>query len=171
MRLSVYYYNFAESEMHSWKMPCTSLKIDWVLLASTLFFCYNKIGLSFPKMTIRSYLWGMRLCTLAALSALGLVVFFVNPAADGLLGQVIFFASLFFFITGIATLFLFWLRRNFSRSGELEISIGISFRQGVLIALAVCALFLLQGFRLLVWWDGGIVVVGVLLIELWFLSR
>jgi len=113
----------------------------------------------------------MRLFALAALAGLGLVVFFVNPAADGLLGQAMFFASLFFFTTGIATLFLFWLRRTFSKSGELEAGIGISFRQGALIALAVCALFLLQGFRLLVWWDGGIVVVGTLLIELWFLSR
>jgi hypothetical protein len=122
-------------------------------------------------MTIRGYLWGMRFCTLAALVALGLVVFFVNPVADGLLGQMMFFVSLFFFTTGIATLFLFWLRRTFSRASDLEVGISISFRQGALIALAVCALFLLQGFRLLVWWDGGIVVVGVLLIELWFLSR
>lgn len=122
-------------------------------------------------MTIQSYLWGMRLCTLAALAALGLVVFFVNPAADGLLGQTMFFTGLFFFTTGIATLFLFWLRRTFSKNSELEASIGISFRQGALVALAVCALFLLQSFRLLVWWDGGIVVVGILLIELWFLSR
>jgi len=123
-------------------------------------------------MTIRSYLWGMRVFALAALAALAFVVLCVDPKRDGLIGQVFFYASLFFSVTGVATLFLFWLRRIFLRDGEaLQENVGISFRQGVLIALAVCVTFVLQGFRLLVWWDGGIVVAGVLLIELWFLSR
>lgn len=122
-------------------------------------------------MTIRSYLWGMRLCTLTALVALGLVIYYINPVRDGILGQVLFYVSFFFLITGIATLFLFWLRRNFSKEISFQTSAGISFRQGFLIAIAVCALLALQSFRLLVWWDGGIVVAGVLLVELWFLSR
>jgi Na+/melibiose symporter-like transporter len=122
-------------------------------------------------MTIRAYLWGMRFSTLAALVAMGLVVKYINPTQDGLLGQGLFYVSLFFSITGIATLFLFWLRRTFSKSGAVQESVGVSFRQSALIAVAVCALLLLQSFRLLVWWDGGIVVAGVLLIELWFLSR
>lgn len=122
-------------------------------------------------MTIRAYLWGMRLCTLVALAALALVIAYTNPARDGLLGQGLFFVSLFFSVMGLATLFLFWLRRTFSKPDVLEASVGISFRQGALIAFAVCLLLILQSYRLLVWWDGGIVVVGVLLIELWFLSR
>lgn len=122
-------------------------------------------------MTIRAFLWGMRFCTLAALAALALVVYYVNPTGGEIPGQTLFYISLFFSITGIATLFLFWLRRTFSKQGEVQDSVGVSFRQGALIALAVCALFLLQSFRLLIWWDGGIVVAGVLLIELWFLSR
>ena len=123
-------------------------------------------------MTIRAYLWGMRFSTLAALAALGLVVKYINPIRDGLLGQVLFYVSLYFTVTGIATLFLFWLRRTFSKSETaVRENVGVSFRQGALVAVAVCALLLLQSFRLLVWWDGGIVVAGILLIELWFLSR
>ena len=122
-------------------------------------------------MTIRAYLWGMRFSTLAALAALGLVVKYINPIRDGLLGQGLFYVSLYFTVTGIATLFLFWLRRTFSKNGAVQENVGVSFRQGALIAVAVCALLVLQSFRLLVWWDGGIVVAGVLLIELWFLSR
>lgn len=122
-------------------------------------------------MTIRAYLWGMRICTLVALVSLGLVIYYINPERDGLLGQIMFYASLFFSITGIATLFLFWLRRTFSKSETAHTYVGVNFRQGALIALAVCALLILQSFELLLWWDGGIVVVGVLLIELWFLSR
>ena len=122
-------------------------------------------------MTIRTYLWGMRFCSLAALAALVSVIYFVNPTRDAVLGQTLFYISLFFSITGIATLFLFWLRRTFSKNKEVQESVGVSFRQGALVAISVCALLILQSFRLLVWWDGGIVVAGILLIELWFLSR
>ena len=122
-------------------------------------------------MTIRSYLWGMRLCSLVALAALVSVIYFMNPTRDAVLGQTLFYISLFFSITGIATLFLFWLRRTFSKHKEVQESVGVSFRQGALIAIAVCLLLILQSFRLLVWWDGGIIVAGILLIELWFLSR
>ena len=122
-------------------------------------------------MTIRSYLWGMRFCSLVALAALVSVVYFVNPTSDAVLGQTLFYISLFFSITGIATLFLFWLRRTFSKNKEVQESVGVCFRQGALIAITVCALLILQSFRLLVWWDGGIVLAGILLVELWFLSR
>jgi hypothetical protein len=122
-------------------------------------------------MTIRTYLWGMRFCSLVALAALVSVIYFVNPTRDEFLGQTLFYISLFFSITGIATLFLFWLRRTFSKNKDVQESVGVSFRQGALVALSVCALLILQSFRLLVWWDGGIVVAGILLIELWFLSR
>jgi len=122
-------------------------------------------------MTVQSYLWGMRLSTLVALASLGLVVYYVDPFRDGLMGQVLFYISLFFSVTGLATLFLFWLRRKFFNNEIVYGAVGVSFRQGMLIALAVVLLFLLQSFRLLVWWDGGLVVAGALLVELWFLSK
>lgn len=122
-------------------------------------------------MTIRSYLWGMRMLALAALAALAFVVFYINPERDGLLGKVFFYASLFFSVTGLATLFLFWLRKIFLKEEDLKDCIAISFREGALIGIAVCGSFILQSFRMLVWWDAGILVAGALLIELWFLSR
>ncbi len=122
-------------------------------------------------MTVRAYLWGMRLSTTLALVALAFVIYKVDPVRDGLLGQSLFFASLFFSITGLSTLFLFWLRRRMANNEEVYANVGMSFRQGLLVALAVTVLFLLQSFRLLVWWDAGLVIVGALLIELWFLSK
>jgi len=113
----------------------------------------------------------MRFSTLVALVALGLVVYYVNPFRDGVLGQTLFYISLFFSITGAATLFLFWLRRKFANNETVYLNVGVSFRQGMLVALAVSLMFLLQSLRLLVWWDGGLIVAGVLLVELWFLSK
>jgi len=122
-------------------------------------------------MTIRSYLWGMRLSTLVALVSLGLVIRYINPFRDGVLGLTLFYISLYFSITGLATLFLFWLRRKFSKNEVAYTNVGISFRQGMLVALAVALLFILQSFHLLLWWDAGLVIVAALLIELWFLSK
>jgi hypothetical protein len=122
-------------------------------------------------MTVRGYLWGMRLSTLVAVAALGLVVRYVNPFRDGILGQTLFYISLFFSITGLATLFLFWLRRKFANNETVYLNVGVSFRQGMLIAFATVALFLLQSFQLLVWWDAGLVIAAALLVELWFLSK
>jgi hypothetical protein len=66
---------------------------------------------------------------------------------------------------------LFWIRRRWNANEVAYQNVGLSFRQGVLVALAICAMFLLQSFQMLFWWDAGLVVVAVLLIELWFLSR
>lgn len=122
-------------------------------------------------MTVRGYLWGMRLSTLVAVAAFGLVACYVNPFRDGILGQTLFYISLFFSITGLATLFLFWLRRKFANNETVYLNVGVSFRQGMLVAFAVTLLFLLQSFRLLLWWDAGLVIAAVLLVELWFLSK
>ncbi|MFA5872227.1 MAG: hypothetical protein WC858_05955 [Parcubacteria group bacterium] len=122
-------------------------------------------------MTIRVYLWGMRITTLIALGALGLVIYYVDPVRDGVLGQVLFYIALFFSLTGVATLFLFWLRRRFSQNETVYSNVGLSFRQGMIIAFAVAAMFILQSFKLLIWWDGGLVIAAALLVELWFLSK
>ncbi|MDP1884608.1 MAG: hypothetical protein Q8L10_04540 [Candidatus Moranbacteria bacterium] len=122
-------------------------------------------------MTIRAYLWGMRTSTLVAVICLGLVIRYIDPIKDGLLGQVLFYVSLFFFVTGLATLFLFWIRRLFSKNETAYLNVGISFRQGLLVALAITAMFILQSLKLLIWWDAGLVIVAALLVELWFLSK
>lgn len=122
-------------------------------------------------MTVRSYLWGMRLSTLVALIGLGLVIDYVDPTRSGVLGQTLFYISMFFSVTGLAALFLFWLRRRFLRNEIILGDMGISYREGLLIASVVSAMFVLQSFRLLVWWDAGLVIAAVLLIELWFLSK
>ncbi len=50
-------------------------------------------------------------------------------------------------------------------------NVGLSFRQGVLLSMLCVGLLILQGLRMLVWWDGLLLVGGVFLIEFYFLSR
>ena len=55
--------------------------------------------------------------------------------------------------------------------GELVGSnIILSFRQGILVALLATSLLVLQGLRILLWWDGLLLVAGIFLIELYFIS-
>lgn len=122
-------------------------------------------------MTLKSYLWGMRLITLFSMAALAFVVFYVDPDTAGAFGKAIFYFVLFFSVSGILNLFLIYSRRKIM-GGETALStMGLSFRQSILLSFLILGLMILQSFRMLVWWDGLLLAAGIFLIELYFLSR
>lgn len=122
-------------------------------------------------MTLKSYLWGMRLVALISLAALAFVVFYVDPDTSGAIGKVIFYFVLFFAFSGILNLFLIFSRRKIMGSETALATIGLSFRQSILLSLFVVSLMVFQSFRMLVWWDGLLLAAGIFIIELYFLSR
>ncbi len=121
-------------------------------------------------MTIKSYLWGMRLSTLIALFSLILVILYVDPYKDVYLAQILFFVCLFFSASGMATLALFWLRRRTLNNEAVLEMVGISFREGIIIAATVCVSLFLHSIQMLTWWMFFVVLAASLLAELWFLS-
>ena len=123
-------------------------------------------------MTLRSYLWGMRVSTVFALVGWGFVLNHIDPEKTGPIGQLLFYASTFLALSGIFILFLTWLRRKAIRDEEEVLAgMGMSFRQGALLSLLSVSLLFLQSMRMLTWWDGLLVVAGIFLIELYFLSH
>ncbi|MDQ1284241.1 MAG: hypothetical protein QG620_589 [Patescibacteria group bacterium] len=122
-------------------------------------------------MTLKTYLWGARLLILASLAALGFVVFYLNPENAGLSGLAIFYLLLFFALSGIFNFLLLSARRKTMRDEMHIANVSLSFRQGTLLAVLAIGLLVLQSFRMLVWWDALLVVAGIFLIELYFLSR
>lgn len=122
-------------------------------------------------MTLKSYIWGMRFLTLVSLAGLGFVIFYVNPEKSGVIGKIIFYLVLFFSLSGLINLFFIFTRRKILGNETALATIGLSFRQAVLLSLLTISLLVLQGVRALVWWDGLLVVAGVFLVELYFLSR
>jgi len=90
----------------------------------------------------------MRLGTFLAFIVFLFVVFQVNPMTSGVIGQVSFY--------GVQQLL-----------GHL----GVSFRQGVFLAILAEILLILQSYRILTWWDALLVVVGMFLVELYFLAK
>jgi uncharacterized membrane protein YgdD (TMEM256/DUF423 family) len=113
----------------------------------------------------------MRLVTLFSIGALAMVIIYVDPDSTGLVGKILFYAILFFVFVGIFNLVLLRLRRRITDPENAFANVGLSFRQAILLALLVVGIMLLQGLRLLVWWDGLLLLAGIFLGELYFLSR
>ena len=122
-------------------------------------------------MTFKSYIWGMRIVTLFSVMALILVVIYVDPESAGFLGKAIFFLLLFLILNGLFNLFFIRLRKNMINRETGLPNVTMSFRQAMLLALFTVGLLIMQGFRVLIWWDGLLLLAGIFIIELYFLSR
>lgn len=121
-------------------------------------------------MTLKSYLWGMRISTLLTFIAWCLAVYYIDPEKAGMLEQALFYLTLFLFLTGLFTLFFSFLRRKISAE-DSHLHLGMNFREGALISLLAATLLFFQSENMLVWWSGLLVVAAVLLVELYFLTR
>lgn len=123
-------------------------------------------------MTLKSYLWGIKISTVVSFAAWALVIKQIDPEKTGTVGQLLFFISMLLSFSGLFILFFTWLRKKSLGDGGNGFSlVGISFRQGILMAILVCLLLFFQQNRILVWWDGALLVAGILLVELYFLVR
>jgi hypothetical protein len=123
-------------------------------------------------MTLKSYLWGIIISTAISFAAWVLVLKQIDPEKTGLPGKLLFFVSALLFLSGLFVLLFTWMRKTTSGGDQVALAnIGISFRQGILMAMLVCLLLVLQQYRILTWWDGSLVVAGILLVELYFLTR
>jgi hypothetical protein len=132
-------------------------------------------------MSYRFFLWLMRILALVSFGALLTVMMFSSPYLNNqsfqelaLFNVIIFEVSLFLGLWASLSLFLFWLRTlkiKDPRTKELNTSVGVSIRQGFLLALIFLILLIMQSFGILVWWDGLLAVGVILLIELYFLAR
>ena len=123
-------------------------------------------------MTLRSYLWGMRVSTVFALAGWALVVLYIDPEKSGAVGQLLFYGSAFLLFAGLAILFFTRLGKKSDGPEEVAVAhIGTSFRQGILLSILVLILLFFQEKGILTWWDGLLVVAGIFLVELYFLSH
>lgn len=122
-------------------------------------------------MSLKAYIWGIRILTALSLGAFVFVVKIVDPDAAGLAGKVLFYASAFFFLSGFFNLLLLRLRKKNMNTENASAGIRLSFRQGILLAIFSIGLLILQSFRMLVWWDGLMLLAGIFIVELYFVSK
>lgn len=106
-----------------------------------------------------------------ALCAWLFVLFNIDPFESGIIGEIFFYFSFWLFLLGVWMNVLVWLRIKFlTGEGAIE-TMGLSFRQGFLLALLIISIIYLNAHGYLIWWIGLLVVAGIFLIELFFLSR
>ncbi len=123
-------------------------------------------------MTFRSYLWGMRVSTVLALVGWILVILYIDPEKSGIAGQMLFYGSTFLLFSGLFILFFTWVGKSRDSRETADVShIGVSFRQGILLALLALILLFFQQSGILTWWDGLLATAGIFLVELFFLSK
>lgn len=107
---------------------------------------------------------------LSFLAFLGVIVY-VDPEKAGFPGKAVFYLVLFFSLCGFFNLFLLLMRKKMLGGEVALLNISLSLRQGFLLALLTVGILILQSFRILVWWDGLLMVAGIFLAELYFLSK
>ena len=122
-------------------------------------------------MTLRSYLWVVKIVTLFSFSALILVVYFIDPEKTGWAGKIIFYLVIFFALSGLLNLILIKLRKIWGGKEAVILNIGLTSRQSLLLSLILVGLLFLQGLQILVWWMGLLLAACVFLAELYFLSK
>ena len=121
-------------------------------------------------MTLKQYLLVMLLGTLGAWGAWLMVVFYLGASAAGTMGFIFFYLSLLVAVVGSTTLVGFGLRHWLHRDEGVFRQVAISFRQGVLLGIVVLLALMLQAEKLLTWWNFGILLLALTIVEFFFLS-
>lgn len=112
----------------------------------------------------------MLVATLVSWGGFGFVLFFVDPDSSWL-SLLVFYLTLALSLIGTLTLLGYRVRQAASRGEESYDNLGVSLRQGILLTLGLIGVLFLQSLRLLNWWDGGLLVGFLILLEFFFLSR
>jgi len=122
-------------------------------------------------MTIRSYIWGMRVAVLFSIVALSIVIYFIDPETAGIPGKALFFLITFFTLSGIFNLILLRLRKKVTTTENSFEKISLSFRQSILLASFCTGSLIFKGQGLFVWWSVLLLLAGMFLLELFFITR
>lgn len=96
---------------------------------------------------------------------------FLSSPEKGSVTVVLYYLSIFFFLLGLMAVIGLLVRRWWMHNEVSFENVKISIRQAVLFAGFICALLALSAMRLLTWWDGLILGISFLLIELYFKTR
>lgn len=116
-------------------------------------------------MSLRSYLWGIRLFTLLSFLAWLGIIIAVDPSAAGRVGMILFFVSLFALLLGCMTLLVTWIYRKALDDTSAAHHLGIAFRQAFLLAAFVLGIVFFQMEGILTWWDSLLLFAATLLLE------
>lgn len=124
-----------------------------------------------PSMSLKRYLTTMAGGTAIAAASWVMVVLFLDPGSTGLIGLLLFFASFWLIMFGLASIAGYVVRRIFQRREASFRLVAISFRQAILVAVLLTGSLFLQSQQLFNWWTALSLIVFLSLVEAFFVAR
>ncbi len=122
-------------------------------------------------MAPKLYFWILRFALILGLGTWIWVLFNLDPENSGLIVWILFYGAFFVFLGGFFMSFFTWLNRDLQGEQYSKESLVYGARQGLLLSFLIVALLFFQQKEILLWWDGLLLVAGIFLVELYFLSR
>lgn len=99
------------------------------------------------------------------------VLFYIDPGIAGNIGFICFYSSLFFSLLGTFSLSGLFFRLIFMKNELPYKHIGISLRQSLWFAIIVNLSLILLGEKLFTWWSAGLLIIGLIVLEGFFLIQ
>ncbi len=113
----------------------------------------------------RTHLIFITLGTLLCVFSFGSILTFVDPLAAGWLGHTFFYLAFFLMVVGMTTLVGLLVRKRWVQRAHTAM-LTDSFRQGVLIAVLMTTLLILQARHLLFWWIILTLILFLIVVEI-----
>ena len=122
-------------------------------------------------MTLRNCLIGLTASAVLCSVAWILILLNINPTTTNWQGFLLFYLSLFFALVSLLTLVGFFIRNKFFSNKPIFTQAEISFRHSVLFSIIAIGTLILQGMKMLNWQNALLLVVGVVILEFYFLNQ
>lgn len=122
-------------------------------------------------MSLRKYLILMTSTTLICWIAWLFVLYYMDPTKAGFITFFLFYISLFLAALGTFSLLGFFIRVWFSKEKVIFRHLGVSTRQSFLFSALLAITLILQGSGYMKWWSMLFIILFLLLLEFFFLSR
>ena len=122
-------------------------------------------------MTLRNCLLGLVVSTVLCSAAWILILFNTNPKTAGWLDFLLFYLSLFFALTSLFTLLGFFVRSKIFSNKPIFSQAGIAFRHGISFAIIAVGTLFLKGLEMLNWQNALLLIVGIIVLEVYFIGQ
>ncbi|NCN24945.1 hypothetical protein CO101_01385 [Candidatus Berkelbacteria bacterium CG_4_9_14_3_um_filter_39_23] len=99
------------------------------------------------------------------------LLFHTDPTYADILTWLAFMASLLLTIAGFFGLIIFYIKVSFFNNELVYILLPSSFRQSLEIGLAVVGILSMQAIKVLGWWEAGLYILVLILLELFFQTK
>lgn len=120
---------------------------------------------------LRRFFFSIFASTLAAFGLFLAIIFNFDPQSSDIITLGALFASIFFAVSGFLTLVIFYLRVRLSNWEVIFAQVPVALRHATLIGLALTGTVFLRTIRVLGYWEAGLYILIVILLEAYFKTR